>query len=45
MHMRLDEEANKKADRSIAIGKAEVEIDTSAEDVIAWYWDFCSTKE
>ena len=44
MHMRFDDEANKKAKRSIAIGKAEAEIDTSAEEVVAWYFDFCSNE-
>jgi hypothetical protein len=44
MHMRFDEEANKKASRSIAIGKAEAEIDTSAEELVAWLWDYCSNE-
>ena len=44
MHMRFDEEANKKANRSIATGKAEAEIDTSAAEAAAWMWDFCSNE-
>ena len=44
MHMRFDVEANKKAKRSIAIGKAEAEIDTSAAEAAAWCWDFCSNE-
>ena len=44
MHMRFDEEANKKAKRSIAIGKAEAEIDASAAEVSAWLWDLCSNE-
>ena len=42
MHMRFDEEANKKAERTVAIGKAEAEIDASAAEVSAWLWDVCS---
>ena len=26
---------------SIAWGKAETTIDASAEEVLAWFWDFC----
>ena len=44
MHMQFNEEANKKAKRSIATGKAEAEIDTSAAEAAAWCWDFCSNE-
>ena len=44
MHMRFDEEANNKAKRSIAIGKAKAEIDTSAAEAAAWIWDYCSNE-
>ena len=44
IHMRFDEKANKKAMRSIAIGKAEAEIDTSAAEAAAWIWDYCSNE-
>ena len=44
MNMRFDEEANKKAERTVAIGKAEAEIDASAAEVSAWLWDLCSNE-
>ena len=44
LHMRFDEEANNKTKWTIAIGKAEAEIDASAAEVSAWLWDLCSNE-
>ena len=42
MNMRFDAESSESANKSVAIGKAECQVDASAAEVSAWFWHYNS---